>query len=133
VNVKRYEMDVVDSTKNMFCWGVCYNPIYAHDQPLWVSDDVVNMDPDSVYEAFHAYYRPNGHEGVSWFPLHLVFYQRPERQYLGRRLLQHGYRDRRELQKMDPLVGLPEPQHGGHRHIGAWSYRIRRFLHGSGQ
>jgi hypothetical protein len=67
VNVKRYEMDVVGGTKNMFCWGVCYNPTDAGVLPLWVSDDVVNMDPDSVYESFHAYYRPNGLEGASWF------------------------------------------------------------------
>lgn len=67
VNVKRYELNVVDSTKNYFCWGVCYNPIYAGEQTLWVSDDVVNMDPDSVYTAFHAYYRPEGREGASCF------------------------------------------------------------------
>jgi len=67
VNVKRYEMGVQPGTKNFFCWGVCYGSIDAGAQPLWISDDEVNMAPDSLYNNFHAYHQPENMVGVSCY------------------------------------------------------------------
>ena len=65
--VRRYELSVVDSTMNYFCWWECYAPIYAGDSPVWVSADPVQMNSGEAWEGFHAYYRPMGRAGTSCF------------------------------------------------------------------
>ena len=67
VNVKRYETGVQSGTKNFFCWGICYGAIDAGSQPLWISQDVVDMDPGVEYNNFHAYHQPEDLIGQSCY------------------------------------------------------------------
>lgn len=65
VTVTRTELTVCESTKNFFCWGLCYNPFDAGAQPVVTTSGGENliMEPDSVYSNFHAYHVPNGATG----------------------------------------------------------------------
>lgn len=67
VNLKRYETDVQPGTKNFFCWGVCYGAVSVGTNPLWVSQDFVDMDAGVQYNNFSAYHQPQGNVGVSCF------------------------------------------------------------------
>jgi len=67
VNVKRYETSVQPGTMNFFCWGVCYGAVPVGTNPLWISQDIVDMDPGLQYDNFSAYHQPQGNEGVSCF------------------------------------------------------------------
>jgi len=67
VNVKRYETGVQSGTQNFFCWGLCYGEVDAGAVPVWVSDDFVDMIPDSSYVSFHAYHKPLNLAGVSCY------------------------------------------------------------------
>jgi len=67
VNVRRYEVDVVEMSKNFFCWGVCYTAQTAGNIPVWESAHPVSMEPSMAVDNFHAYYEPRGHGGASLF------------------------------------------------------------------
>lgn len=67
VNLRRYEVDVVESTRNFFCWGVCYTSQSAGTLPVWESAHPVFMSPGVEVDNFHAYYKPQGQAGVSLF------------------------------------------------------------------
>ncbi len=67
INVKRYEINVATGSRNYFCWGVCYNAIYAGTQPVWVSQHPLNLVTDSIYQNFHAYHMPMGTEAINTY------------------------------------------------------------------
>jgi hypothetical protein len=68
VNVRRYELNVLDSTLNYFCWGLCYLEQYAGTIPLWVSQDpLFAMTPGAFTTDFHAYFQPNNRVGSMKF------------------------------------------------------------------
>ncbi|HRH37839.1 MAG TPA: T9SS type A sorting domain-containing protein [Flavobacteriales bacterium] len=69
VNVRRYEITVVPSTQNFFCWGVCYDYFNAGDYPLFpgTSDAILHMEPGQSLSNFHGYHRSAGHTGVSTY------------------------------------------------------------------
>lgn len=72
INVKRYELNVVPTSENYFCWGVCYLPVVSGAKPYWLSVDSVEMTPGVEFTGFHAYYKPQGTSGVAGF--RFVFY-----------------------------------------------------------
>lgn len=67
VNVRRYEVDVVEQSKNFFCWGVCYTTQTAGNIPVWESAHPVLIGADQTVDNFHAYYEPNSQVGSSTF------------------------------------------------------------------
>jgi hypothetical protein len=67
VNLRRYEVDVVETTRNFFCWGVCYTSQSAGSLPVWESAHPVFMSPGVEVDNFHSYYKPMGQAGVSLF------------------------------------------------------------------
>lgn len=67
VNVKRYEISVLHSTANYFCWDVCYDARSAGVSALWIAADPVAMDTGAVVNGFHAYYKPLTVTGTSSF------------------------------------------------------------------
>ena len=68
INLRRYELDVVEQSKNFYCWGVCYTAQFAGNIPVWESvNPVYGMQPNVTVDNFHAYYEPNGQAGSSLF------------------------------------------------------------------
>jgi len=67
VNVKRYELNVQSGTENYFCWDVCYGAVFAGVRPSWTSLDPISMAAGFTATGFHAYYKPDLHEGVAIF------------------------------------------------------------------
>ena len=67
VNVKRYEVNVQNGTKNYFCWDVCYGARNAGQSPLWVSSDPIPMTAGQTVNGFHAYYMPLLVDGPATF------------------------------------------------------------------
>lgn len=74
INVKRYELNFAPGSTNYFCWGLCYGPQDGGSMPYWLSVDPVMMTPNTPFNGFSAYYRPEGTVGIStyryvWFAL----------------------------------------------------------------
>lgn len=67
VNMRRYELNVPDDTRNFFCWGVCYLPRWAGVSPTWISQHPLTLEPGVEYEDFNAYYQPLEQEGSATF------------------------------------------------------------------
>ena len=67
VNLRRYEVDVLEFTRNFFCWGVCYTSQGSGNLPVWESAHPVEMVTDSIFNNFHAYYKPQNQAGSSLF------------------------------------------------------------------
>lgn len=69
INVKRYELEFPneDTTKNYFCWGECYAPAISGTHPLWYALETVELQPNSDFTGFHAYYNAMGLNGPAAF------------------------------------------------------------------
>lgn len=67
INVKRYELDLMEGTENYFCWDVCYGAVWAGQRPSWTSLDPISMDAGEIATGFHAYYKPDLHYGEATF------------------------------------------------------------------
>lgn len=67
INLRRYEVDVLSSTRNFYCWGVCYTSQAAGNLPVWESAHPVSMSPGVEVNNFHGYYKPMGQAGSSLF------------------------------------------------------------------
>ncbi|MEO8068892.1 MAG: T9SS type A sorting domain-containing protein [Flavobacteriales bacterium] len=65
MNVKRYELSVIPTSRNYFCWGQCYLDQAAGALPLWVSGDYITMSPGVEYIDFHGYHMPVGTYGLN--------------------------------------------------------------------
>lgn len=59
VRVKRVEEDVIDGTLNYFCWKNCY------DTSVYVSPDIVTMNPGDESAEFSGYYEADRKLGTS--------------------------------------------------------------------
>jgi hypothetical protein len=58
VNMVRYELDDCAGTQNYFCWGECWLPVNAGDNPAWDAISAVEMAPGVDNIGFHAYWKP---------------------------------------------------------------------------
>ena len=60
VLVKKVEMQLVDSTSNTFCWGLCFPP------DVFVSPDPIAIGPGQTNSSdFSGHYYPGGHPGLT--------------------------------------------------------------------
>jgi hypothetical protein len=67
VNLRRYEVQMVEQSKNFYCWGVCYTAQTAGNIPVWESAHPVFMGAGQTVDNFHAYYESRGYAGASTF------------------------------------------------------------------
>ena len=57
--LRKFEVDVIPGTSNLFCWGLCFPPF------IFESPDPIVIQPNTVCEEFSGHYTSNGISGVS--------------------------------------------------------------------
>ncbi len=56
---RKYEVEVVDSTANLFCWGLCFPPF------VFESPSPIRIPGGETVSEFSGHYSPAGHAGVT--------------------------------------------------------------------
>lgn len=57
--LRKFEVDVIPGTTNLFCWGLCFPPF------VFESPSPIVIQPNAVCEEFSGHYTANGIYGVS--------------------------------------------------------------------
>jgi len=57
--LRKFEVDVLPGTSNLFCWGLCFPPF------VFESPSPIVIQPNAVCEEFSGHYTANGIYGVS--------------------------------------------------------------------
>jgi hypothetical protein len=71
VLVKKVEIQLVDSTSNTFCWGLCFPP------NVYISPDPIAIGPGQTNASdFSGHYFPDGHGGLAI--IRYVFYNQSD-------------------------------------------------------
>jgi len=59
VKVKKYQLDVIEGSSDVFCWFECYGPM------VFVSPDPISITPGETITQFTGDYNYSGHLGTS--------------------------------------------------------------------
>ncbi len=57
--LRKFEVDVLPGTSNLFCWGLCFPPF------VFESPSPIVIQPNAICEEFSGHYTANGIYGVS--------------------------------------------------------------------